>query len=229
MLRIFKTELPDVLGHQLAVFKRLEPFGYAPEILKVEDHGYWYTYVEGHPPCTFAEVCAVHRAAEHIWGSGSGVVPAIGDFLTYLERKVPDARKVWIDRLIAHRNKLRPAEQVQGDMTLENIVIRPNGQPVFIDPSPPRGLVARQVDEAKMLQSLLTEWEWHKREWKLFSTSVWRAPFPVSPLHIVLLALHWIRLLRHLEKHPNRVFRAAPLVFDFLEAQYQVLVEKGAE
>ena len=78
-----------------------------------------------------------------------------------------------------------------GDLTRENMVW--NGRLFLIDPGELRGLPCRELDEAKMLQSTLTQWEYLKghEPWKH------DIPFKLTRVNLALLASHWIRLSKH--------------------------------
>lgn len=89
---------------------------------------------------------------------------------------------------------LTPVAYCHGDMTLENCIDTGGDGIVFIDPGYPRGLNCREIDQAKLLQSLRG---WHELKGypKPISIYNWR------PIHFALYVTHLIRLLCHPELH----------------------------
>jgi hypothetical protein len=124
-----------------------------------------------------------------------------------------------------------PVASCHGDLTLENVVwvrmapetpieymmyqmdwqfltgekgLPPEGRFVFLDPGHSRGLPCRENDEAKLLQALEELDEGHWRD-KPCSGEIahWYVTKMASLPHRVLLASHFLRLLRHAAKHKS--------------------------
>lgn len=81
-----------------------------------------------------------------------------------------------------------------GDMTFENIIIRQDGTPTFIDPGDVRGMLCASIDKGKLLQSYCMRWE--TREWDKPQS----APSWATELDWAFLVTHWARLQRHWPK-----------------------------
>lgn len=90
--------------------------------------------------------------------------------------------------------ELTPVHYCHCDMTLENCIDTGEGI-VFIDPGWSRGLLCREIDQSKLLQSL--------RGWHELKGYPKPAPctFNWRPIHFALYATHLIRLLNHNELH----------------------------
>lgn len=109
------------------------------------------------------------------------VAPEFGD----IWNKIPTLQLTWVKR-------------VHGDCTRENIV-----DDIFIDPGRAWGLVCKENDEAKMMQSYYG-WEEAKYGWKEMCGEL---PFEVTRAHEILYMSHLCRLLKH--KHPRKAYRWA--------------------
>lgn len=90
-------------------------------------------------------------------------------------------------------NTLTPVNNVHGDLTFENVIINPDTKQVtFIDLGVVRGcLYAKEIDEAKVLQSVLG--------WK--NTGVFRPDRYFRRVHFALCLSHMARLLANASKH----------------------------
>jgi hypothetical protein len=202
----------DIHRH-LEFFARL-PEGFKPtNIERVSETSYSYDRVAGHMPATQGEVRAVHETANRIlWRptipiSSSYIDQAHKeDYIEYVQEK---AAALWLNSEalanvfdIIRRTPLYRVDEVHGDLTLENVLITGVSQVVFIDPGHPRGLVCKELDQAKILQSTFTKWDLMNGS----SGSYWlHAPFVINPIHLALLATHWIRLLNHPERHNHKL------------------------
>lgn len=99
---------------------------------------------------------------------------------------------------LLHGRKLTPVGTCHGDLTLGNVVMRGPGQYTFIDPGHHRGLPCRELEEAKLIQSL-EGWD----------SVRWAAPFPLpyrdqlrrTVVHDVLLYANYVRIGHH--DHPR--------------------------
>lgn len=88
-----------------------------------------------------------------------------------------------------------------GDLTLENVVYC-NNSFVFIDPGRHWGLCCQEIDETKVMQSIEEVHLTRPVSMSLETLDLyyrWRE----SPLHMALLATHYLRMLRYTDKHPN--------------------------
>lgn len=137
----------------------------------------------------------VAAAVSGLWGGPDDTTLPI-DVRVYCDYVHDRAREVDVDvdrvlcRLRECDYDLTPVRVCHGDMTLENCLWTGDGV-VFIDPGDPRSLPCRELDEAKILQSL-DGWEdcfQHTHE------------MPTRPVHWALLVTHYVRLLRH--DHPE--------------------------
>jgi len=130
--------------------------------------------------------------------------------------RIRDALIVWCNEA----RKFVYTEFIHGDFTLENIIIDQEWDVVYIDPGVDRGLTVIEMDESKMLQSIITQWEHIHRDRLPCRVP---PPFEVLPEHIVLLLSHWIRLLAHPEKHSEEiqlygVQQVVPLLLEEIDA-----------
>lgn len=120
---------------------------------------------------------------------------------------------------IANNNSLYTTKQclVHGDLTLENILLDPYDLPILLDPGMHRGFSFKEIDEAKLLQSILVLWERVKRG---FNYPLLKAPFKITDLHLSLLDVHLFRAIRHSELHSSDVI-------DHLKFAREVLASRG--
>lgn len=197
--------------------------------------GYVYEYVEGECPVRPDRVPALIQFCEReLWVGEIGnyqkqfptrfkVSARPYDKLTYLDHlsEVVGSLGLVKDVFSWFFNRMReitftPVASCHGDLTLENVVCRRKVAEntgiemldfVFIDPGHPRGLPCREMDEAKIMQSL----EEHSNRNVANGTfePIQRGTFDwyneklASLPHRVLLASHYLRLLRHAKKHPQ--------------------------
>lgn len=196
----------------------------SPANVTICSDGFRYDYVEGECPVRPDRVPELIRFCEKsLWYTDSPGPLDRSAYLRYLATvaaKLDEREHQFMGRYYRlreffvkiHDVQLTPVASVHGDLTLENVVY--TGQNmllnipprfVFIDPGYDRGLPCRELDEAKIMQSLD----------EMTNTSVWVAPHTgtvqsyewlqeklKSPAHRLLLASHYLRLLRHAAKHP---------------------------
>lgn len=112
-------------------------------------------------------------------------------YIQYVALRSPDNR-VGAAMLKLKRADLTPVHTCHGDLTLQNVVGN-----YIIDPGDPRGLPCREIDEAKIMQSL-DGYDVIKYGYP--------PPFPcvfegARKVHYVLLLSHYVRMLRHQKGH----------------------------
>jgi hypothetical protein len=156
----------------------------APDSYTWEDGEVHYTFMAGYHPTRPGH--RVYAALDSLWGQRC-VQGNTSEYRRYMDDKMQDA-----DLVFSKMTELTWVEQVYGDCTLENIILTPN-KVVLIDPGHPRGLVCKENDDAKLLQSL-RGWENVKKgeepEPKLMLDDV-------SDTVVAIYITHLYRLLRH--------------------------------
>lgn len=200
MKRVRKTEPAWLVDRQLAFFFHA-PDGIIPSGIERESPTtYSYDFFEGTHPRWGRSVARAHTLLRTcIWDEVDGSV----DPSAYLEYIGLDIGE--------HLQDLTPVIMTHGDPTLENILFTQRRM-IFIDPGWSR-LECREIDEAKMLQSLLTFWETIKRGWAPKKHSI---PFEVRTSHIALLASHWYRLMKHRERHDRVIIEYGERILEYL-------------
>lgn len=173
------------------------PHAVVPSNIKVHIDCYSYDFVEGKHPTDWRKVM---RQAELLWG-WQGCTPLeidVGAYIRYCEERwVPEAclREI-------RKAKLTPVAMCHGDMTFANAIETRDGDIIFIDPGEHRGLPCRELDEAKILQSL-DGFDVVYRGW---AQPMAYPKFPTRRIHWALLATHYARLLRHVKHEPSLAF-----------------------
>lgn len=205
-MRIFKSEpSADLLDRQL---RFLEASGCGPTgIQRQSAYAYTYDFMGGWHPHGYQDWCAAWRFCnQNLWNK-----PALdGDWRTaseYADYLVTRGASVTLCNEIAQIKY--EACLCHGDLTGENMVMRPGGSLCLIDPGMP-WLPCQEQDEAKMLQSILLGWK---------HPSLISVPFVVSRTHKLLLYGHVIRLLHHREKHKQRDLDYMQIRCNDLEAE----------
>lgn len=152
---------------------------------------------KGHP--TMWTVHHTRLLHEHVWNGPKRWEPHITNVSQYqahmddvapefgdIWKRIPSLEYTWVNR-------------VHGDLTRENVL-----GDVFIDPGRAWGLVCRELDESKMMQSYFG-WETAKYGWKRMEGEL---PFEITDTHRILYMSHLCRLLKH-PRHPRQAFRWA--------------------
>lgn len=202
----------DLAWHQKEWHRRAALRGHPKGLWPMELHadGYSYEWVDGREAHPEDLPVLLTYCAKELWG-GYGVMPIDStDYLAYVN---VIALKVGVGFAMAQLARdwpdcrFTPVSNCHGDLTLENVVVpveRYDTPFVFIDPGYPRGLPCRELDEAKLMQSL----EEALRCGPLVGfiqdddPLVWLEEKLESITHRTLLLTHYIRLLRHAAKHP---------------------------
>lgn len=96
--------------------------------------------------------------------------------------------------------ELTPVAMCHGDFTRGNFLVDKNGVTKIIDPGHHRGLPCRELDEAKMMQSM-DGWECITHG--LPPMNVWPL-FNARKIHYVLLLTHYARITRHFDRWRSR-------------------------
>lgn len=190
-----------------------------------------YDLVQGHHPRDWS---LVHYAASRcVWGHSHINRPpddaARREYVDYVVEAMRLGHREWCtlgtwDSLAARdvRNAMRSVltdeltgvASCHGDMTLYNCLL-PYDEPsriIFIDPGNPRGLLCRELDEAKMMQSL-DGWDEMYRDLPPCTRA---RPMPTRRVHYALLLSHYVRLLRHMRNDSHATF-AVHRILDLTE------------
>lgn len=170
--------------------------------------GYHYDYVDGTPCRRWWRVMEV---MQHVWACDSEAALSIdvegykNYIKTIVSREIKNTDKL---RQILERiklDRLTPVHRCHGDLTLQNVLYVPRYDGLcIIDPGHCRGLPCRELDESKILQSLLG-WDIACDLPPPEGNSL--CTFPTRDIHRVLLLTHLIRILPHERKHPAKAMR----------------------
>jgi len=157
-----------------------------------------YEYEVGRRPRSWRRVYLCAQKA--IWGTAEQQAVTYDNRLAYSRYVLNRAREADLDGEKCHRvllpilhDYLHPVTLTHGDLTLANCVATPDGRIVFIDPGNDWGLTCREIDEAKLMQSLdgfrhVYEGDPMPDQWPRFLA---------SSVHYALLYSHYVRMLRH--------------------------------
>lgn len=97
-------------------------------------------------------------------------------------------------------HKLTPVHACHGDLTLSNCIHTWDDNIIFIDPGHHRGLPCRELDEAKILQSL-DGFDMLRYGWPMLAMKPTDHPrIVIKPVHYALLLTHYVRLIPHMHK-----------------------------
>lgn len=152
-------------------------------------------------PVHWRNVWATARTV--LWAANSDQLPCqIGEYIQYCSRRLnclKSSERKWAEMAILElvKHRLTPVAKVHGDLTLENCFEVNGCQILFIDPGHTRGLNCKEIDEAKILQSL-DGWSWHRHQRILEPDAL--STFSPRRVHWCLLVTHYLRILRH--EHP---------------------------
>ena len=159
--------------------------------------------------------CYAHpaRSLQHVWDTARAALWRDTDRKRFMKHLAPPTYAGYICNIAERTLNDDEYRQVQrfmamlctqrftrvtachGDLTMDNVMLDatlPTSNVIFIDPGYDRCLPCRELDEAKLLQSVEG---WHN--FRLYG----KLPFKVKYVHKLLLLTHYIRLYAHPEKH----------------------------
>lgn len=165
-------------------------------------------FINGYHPRDVHPIQTIMHA--HIWNKGdlrtqdidrkAYVEYVIGNLVNYFDAPNDEHKKtVSLIREIRDEgwHKLTPVKHCHGDLTLCNVIIRHIDHSVFLlDPGYTRGLPCRELDEAKLLQSLDGFDEVHMKLPPIHYLQ--RHMFKTRRIHWLLLLTHYVRMLKHM-------------------------------
>lgn len=207
---MLKQAAPDVIKWQVEIFNLL-PASYCPKFFDVRDDRYWYSWIDGDHNLNSTDLLIIKNiCSKYIWSHTDDIDLAtketnIHNYMVYCYTREPELMPYILKDMVTV-DQLNFTKYIHGDLTVENIIKTEAGSLILIDPSPPRNLSCIELDESKLLQSILTGWEAVKRLDKFVAIE---PPFNIRPVHIALLLTHWIRLYAHPEMHTDSIIRAA--------------------
>ena len=212
MAIVWKQDAPEIIARQLHFFASM-PSGFVPSnVSQTGPDSYDYKWVHGEEASSFTHVKGLLEMMPRVvWGrdarSSSLLVKGREQYIQYVMAKVRYmfGSGTWgvIEDILVKgilHSGLSWARQVHGDLTMENVIVKPDGgEIVLIDPGHPRGLCCEELDISKLMQSVTTHWEMAKgkRVHRIAFDNTWK----IKPSTLALLLSHWVRILSHPEKH----------------------------
>jgi hypothetical protein len=168
-------------------------------LLLVKGNTIEYDFIDGHHPRDWKDV---HDEMIGIWHHGINKrLDMDGD--SYIEYVVKRAIELGLERKRIEKalscivkDPLTQVTFCHGDLTLYNVLKTQDGI-VLIDPGNPRGLPCQEIDEAKIMQSL----DGFDCVYRNLPQANIVPTFPARKVHWALLLSHYIRMLRHIERH----------------------------
>lgn len=179
------------------------PCGLRPPGLKWEGNDtYSCEYVRSWHPDSIVDV--QQAAMFTLWGAGGSlktVTEAMRrNYLAYVADVAWRYRHLLVPFVVKNsilHDPLTFANQVHGDLTLHNVLVVPEStrhRLIFIDPGHSRGLPARELDEAKLLQTA-------DGFCKIYAgVTCNKDRFPIRRVHLALSWTHYLRLLPHMQE-----------------------------
>ncbi len=190
-----KVATPEVIAHQLKAYNLMRS-NQPSKIKGIDETTLEYQWVEGKHPTHWQPVWDAAKLA--MWDTGISTVTNDKRFMycRYVndvaeKYRVPSEQTVRAFVCII-QSHLTPVRMTHGDLTFANVIETGLGM-TFIDPGNDRGLCCREIDEAKILQSM-DGFDCAYRNWE---PPRWQPAFPSRRVHIALLITHYIRMLRH--------------------------------
>ena len=178
-VRIYKTDTPECVSAALRFYGACPP-EHKPRGVRAVSSTLWcYKYVRG----------AHNTSWQHIRSMMQHIYKPAPITREQRERYFAYVHSLWPCSVLEPilTDELTGCEVIHGDLTFSNVIGH-----VFIDPGHDRGLPCRELDEAKLMQSI-DGWEHVYRGWP----QVKYDSFPARRIHWVLLLTHYIRMLRH--------------------------------
>lgn len=157
-----------------------------------------YELAQGRYPSTCEDVEQVLEDLDWaVWSSGEELKIDADQYIRHCEQLVIKQRQfVWHEcRRVIEKRAVQATRVAHwhGDMTLANCVITQEDKTVFFDPAEHRGMPCRELDEAKIMQSLsgydVLDWGASRLQHYFY--------FDWTPLHYALLGSHLLRLMPH--------------------------------
>jgi len=195
------------------VFDRLSqlPLELQPKFMDYEDGRLTYDFIQGYHPTQYGKALDLLYRAWQQYGPGDylpidkhayvSYCISLIDRTEYLSGNIKERLSILIAAL--NTMPLSPVRWCHGDATFHNMIMTGHESGKLIDPGDCRGLPCRELDEAKMLTS-----------YEGFDVVTYGAPQPevfprpsIRPVHLVLLASHYLRLLHH--NWPGHVLKFA--------------------
>jgi len=206
---LLKKAEKDIIEWQIKVFACL-PKQFYPNIYHITKYSYRYDFIDGNHNLTSTDLRTVYNLCKlYFWYpkvyTEQEKKQQIKDYLIYCYEKITGVELSFLRSMIK-TNYLSFTNIIHGDLTIENIIKTNDKKIIFIDPSPPHFLCCKELDESKLLQSILTGWEVIKRKWEFILID---PPFEIRPVHIGLLLTHWIRLYAHKDFHKIEIIKKA--------------------
>jgi hypothetical protein len=127
----------------------------------------------------------------HVWPMGELLLFDRYAYITYCQTKGP--LPSWVIREI-ETAELTPVGNCHGDATCKNAIWDVHqDRLVLFDPGNARGLPCREIDEAKILQSM----DGFDEYWLDHPPIPYQRPFKIRRIHLALLYTHYLRILAH--------------------------------
>ena len=230
MNRVIKLGHPDLIVQQQLWYRKV-PAAYKPtHILERSSTSYSYDMAPGIPLWLARNNSklierARRTAVDVLWKKPAGQLSATRCAMYREHLFSTVSHEIYtreLQEMVAREvvpERLTLAAMCHGDFTLENILWDSESDAlIFIDPADDHNLKCRELDESKLMQSTLTDWETlaHK-------TGEWSFPddaLQYSPALLALCATHWMRLYRHQKQRPW-VQEKVPEILAWLHAQWQ--------
>jgi hypothetical protein len=165
------------------------------------DYNLIYSFIDGQHPIHWSPVW--RAASFYLWGDLADAADRVTgeqriNYVNYccgVEAQLFNRVKLRRAYDVIYESHLTPVKICHGDLTFANCIHTEQGI-VFIDPGCARGLPCREIDEAKLMQSL----DGFDELYRNHQPPSLATPFPARPVHKALLATHYLRLLRHIKK-----------------------------
>lgn len=238
LMRLKRCQL-DERDYQLEWFSKLKD--HSPRGLVKHFDGYSYEHVQGECPVRPERVPQLIQFCQrYLWSTMTTSLVSPPAYVEYCMKVARQLRltsvALFLERRMLNIGLLITPCRCHGDMTLENVVMTNEWEAfagkltdfpqrkkiesgcsfILIDPGHDRGLPCRELDEAKIMQSLeeLIKIRSSQEDYSYprlgflqgyFGEEIWKwyKEKSQSPVHQFLLATHYLRLLRHADKHPS--------------------------
>lgn len=226
MSTIVKVEqFADVVDAQMKFWDSVPNKNKPRNLRRIDDKTIVYERVMLEHPRSSKDVRTLMKTMETIWKPCSGDLGVpVSYYRSYVFSKTPPSlasneefKTMFLNVPLAV--SLTHCKNCHGDLTLENVLVQ-DDRVVLLDPARTHSLLCVEQDEAKLLQSIITQWEVAKRGWEYCTFDV---PFRVRFVHLYLLLAHWIRILPYETKHGKSVHRYSLFVVENLSKKVMEL------